>query len=96
MPVPPELSAAGLAASGQNVEELREDYISTRRINRMYKYQVILHNEQGAAFVEKCDTKKECQNFLDSFGDPENLTGKVLDDCGEIVAVKKRKRFHWN
>lgn len=59
-------------------------------------YEVILHNEQGAVFSEKFDTKKECQEYLDSFSDPENLTGKVIEEHGVEVAVKKIKRFVWN
>lgn len=60
------------------------------------KYEVILHNVQGAAFFEKCNTKKECQEYLNTFSDPENLTGKVIDNnTGEELAVKKIKRFEW-
>ena len=60
------------------------------------KYEVILHNEQGAAFFEKFDTKKECQAYLDGFSDPENLTGRIIDNnTGEELAIKKIKRFEW-
>ena len=59
-------------------------------------YEVILHNQQGASFAQKVNTRRECQNYLDSFSDPENLTGKVIDArTGEEVAIKKRKRFSW-
>ena len=62
----------------------------------LMQYEVILHNRQGASFTQKCDSKKACQNYLDSFSDPENLTGRIVDaDTGEEVAIKKHKRFSW-
>ncbi len=61
------------------------------------KYEVILENEQGAVFSEKFNTKKECQGYLDTFYDPENLTGKVVDnENGAKVATKKISRFSWS
>lgn len=60
------------------------------------KYEVILHNDQGAVFSDEFDTQKECQNYLDSFADPENLTGGVREEHGITVAIKKIKRFDWS
>lgn len=59
------------------------------------KLKVILHNIQGAVFTKQCDTKKECQKYLDSFSDPENLTGRIINEHGAELAVKKIKRFQW-
>ena len=61
------------------------------------KYEVILHNKQGACFSEKLDTKEECQEYLNSFADPENLTGRIIDnETGEEVAIKNNdNEFEW-
>jgi hypothetical protein len=60
------------------------------------KYEVILHNQEGAGFSEKFNTKKSCDSYLKSFADPESLTGEVIgNNTGEVLAIKKVTRFQW-
>lgn len=53
------------------------------------KFEIILHNDQGACFSEKVNSRQECQEFLESFSDPENFVdGRVIDnETGEELAI---------
>jgi len=60
-------------------------------------YTIIVHNAQGASEQHKGRTKAIINAWLRSWGDPENLTVRVLDDEGIEVARKPRgvKRITW-
>lgn len=61
------------------------------------KFEVILHNDQGACFSAKANSREECQGFLESFLDPENFVdGRVVDnETGEELAVLENEEFIW-
>ena len=60
-------------------------------------YSIIVHNKQGAASGHTGKTQGEINRWLNGWSDPENLSGTVKDETGDIVGVKEigKKRVQW-
>lgn len=60
-------------------------------------YSIIVHNKQGAASGHNGETQGEINRWLNGWSDPENLSGTVKDETGDIVGVKEigKKRIQW-
>jgi hypothetical protein len=58
---------------------------------------ITVHNAQGASDQHKAETRTGINRWLASWSDPENLTARVVDEHGELMAEKYtgRKTLVW-
>lgn len=62
------------------------------------KYQIIVHNHQGASDAHAAEAKRDINTWLANWADPQNLTATVTDEDGRILARKDfgRKTLVWS